>query len=413
MQFIADDDDSHSLHRHECQTFTSVRVRTAAVAWVSVAAGAFATVQNVRLEKRRRYPGRLVTIFGAAILLFNLTVAMGLVVDFKQLDWGRGSNYKYHYERDDERGDEQWYDVCTAQGVVVEFALVCCLCYACWLCLSFFNVIDQRLRLQRRALFNNASEDGRRALRREAALHSLIALLALGVGLVAAHNGDIVANSGIIACWVGGGTYHQLYYYYIAMTLVLGVGLVHSAVATRRLWRVLRGAGPDDMWTAENRPLRRVVYGNIAWTFTTTFAVVVPLVDVVLDSKLTCELAQICTSMYGIFFLLCYSVVPAYLERIFERARVLSTASVSVDGGGTLNRGLLLDEDEYAYAAAAYFDGEERRGSSREEQGQQQEEGREGEGESTSSRQVDEAAAVSALGAAPPKVVGAYVGWSH
>ena len=75
----------------------------------------------------------------------------------------------------------------------------------------------------------------RRALRREAALHSLIALLALGVGLVAAHNGDIVANSGIIACWVGGGTYHQLYYYYIAMALVLGVGIVHSEVATWRL----------------------------------------------------------------------------------------------------------------------------------------------------------------------------------
>ena len=247
------------LNRHRqgsCVTYHHVRVQTAVVASASALAAAFATVQNIRLEKRRRYPGRLVTIFGASILLFNLSVALGLCVDFKQLDWGKESNYKYHYERDDEHGDKQYYHFCTAQGVVVEFALVCMLCYACWLCVSFFNVVKMRVMLQR-AIMGGAF-DGRRALQREGVLHCLVLLVSLGSGLLAAGRGDIVANSGIVACWVGGGKYRQLYYYYIAMALVLGVGIVHSVVATWRLWHVLRGAGDEDMWTSSNRPLRRV-----------------------------------------------------------------------------------------------------------------------------------------------------------
>ena len=40
-------------------------------------------------------------------------------------------------------------------------------------------------------------EDGRRALRREAALHSLIALLALGVGLVAAHKHELAVPAAL------------------------------------------------------------------------------------------------------------------------------------------------------------------------------------------------------------------------
>lgn len=85
------------------------------------------------------------------------------------------------------------------------------------------------------------------------------------------------------------------------------------------------------------------MYGNIAWTVTTTFVGIVPLVDIIIDSKLTCELAQISSSLCGVFFLLCYTVVPAYLERIFERTRLLSR-SVSgdyADGGTTYRQGLL------------------------------------------------------------------------
>ena len=85
------DDDGHLLHPHgACETYEDVRVQTASVAWVSVVS--VSVVLGIMLCRkdqinRRRYPGRLVPCFGCSILLFNLMVASGLVIDFEQLNW--------------------------------------------------------------------------------------------------------------------------------------------------------------------------------------------------------------------------------------------------------------------------------------------------------------------------------------
>ena len=128
-------------------------------------------------------------------------------------------------------------------------------CYATWLPIAFFNVIAGRFKFQLLSA-SYAHPSGRR---REFMIHAAIWAGALGVSLGAAAEGVMETRSGIIACWVSGpGPYGQLYYYYIWMTIALTVGVVHSVVATMRVWRILRGAGTEEVWTVAHRPLRRV-----------------------------------------------------------------------------------------------------------------------------------------------------------
>ena len=80
------DDDDDKLHPpHTCTTYNNVRVNTTVISWISVLVGGIVLGLNLTRDDRRRYPGRLVPLFGFSIFLFNLTVALGLVVDFKQV----------------------------------------------------------------------------------------------------------------------------------------------------------------------------------------------------------------------------------------------------------------------------------------------------------------------------------------
>jgi len=289
-------DDDPKLHMHTCTTYDSVRKISAMVAFVSAAAALAVIVTSIwGNDRRRRYPGRLVTCFGAAIFLFDLNVALGWTVDFRQLDWGNGSNYHIFYPHDD-NGDRQWYDLCTAQGAVTQFSLMCMACYACWVGIAFFKVVSTRLSLVRLIM---SYEEQNHAIG-EVLTHVAILLVSAGTAAAAAVNRDVGANSGIVACWVEGYEYQQLYYYYFFMATILGSGVVFSLVATARLWNVLSSAGPADMWEVEHRPLRRIIYGNLVWSVSVGFTGVVPLVDLLTLSHLRAS-CQTCRAARAVF----------------------------------------------------------------------------------------------------------------
>jgi hypothetical protein len=334
---MIDKDDEPTLHMHECTTYETNRKIIVVVSCVSVLAAAGATYRNAYVDDRRqRYPGRLVTCFGLSILLLNLTVALGWLIDFKQLDWGEESNYHYFYPYDDE-GDSIYYNICTAQGAVVEFSLICTVVYACWICVAFYNAVRTRFSLARLTM----GYEQKSSVMHEVGAHASIVFGALAVSAYAAWSGTIGSNSGIIACWVEGYEYQQVYYFYLPMTVVIGFGMALSFTATLKLWRVLKSAGRNDMWAENHRPLRRVIYGNIAWALSTIICGTIPAVDIWEDTNLTCLMANISTSMTGVLFLVDYTIVPYYLERCFEREWQLSIAGPQ--GGGYARFG----EDEY------------------------------------------------------------------
>jgi hypothetical protein len=198
------------------------------------------------------------------------------------------------------------------------------MCYACWLGIAFFNVVNTRFKLH--VLILSYEESG--SLCKEAMVHVFILLGSAGAAAVAAFKGDIGSNSGITSCWIEGYEWQQVYYYYGFMVIGVGCGVVTSFVATARLWWVLSSAGPTDMWDAAHRPLRRVIYGNAAWSVFCMVIAVVPIVDVVVLTKFTCWLANISCCTCGILFLLAYYVVPNYLEGCFERQHIRNSTSL-------------------------------------------------------------------------------------
>ena len=52
------------------------------------------------------------------------------------------------------------------------------------------------------------------------------------------------------------------------------------------------------------------VYGNVAWTTFMTIVAGVPIVDIIVDTDFMCQLAQITSSLCGLFWALCYTVIP-------------------------------------------------------------------------------------------------------
>eukprot|EP00618_Florenciella_parvula_P002458 CAMPEP_0119481228 /NCGR_PEP_ID=MMETSP1344-20130328/9670_1 /TAXON_ID=236787 /ORGANISM="Florenciella parvula, Strain CCMP2471" /LENGTH=286 /DNA_ID=CAMNT_0007515597 /DNA_START=39 /DNA_END=898 /DNA_ORIENTATION=+ len=131
------------------------------------------------------------------------------------------------------------------------------------------------------------------------------------------------------------------------------IGMVHSVLATSRVWRMLYWwGGSVHMWSAEHRPLRRVVYGNIAWTLAVTILCTVPTIDIIVDSYFTCTAAQISSSMFGLIWALCYTVIPAYLERVFETRHDKVVKFNSVDGS-TL--GSHISQRSTAFTGSAYI----------------------------------------------------------
>ena len=47
------------------------------------------------------------------------------------------------------------------------------------------------------------------------------------------------------------------------------------------------------------------VYGNVAWTTFMTIVAGVPIVDIIVDTEFMCQLAQITSSLCGLFWALC------------------------------------------------------------------------------------------------------------
>jgi hypothetical protein len=320
------DDDSRELH-YDCTTYTDVRVHSSIAAWIALAAVSYATAKNLWGDDRRlRYPGRLVTCFGGAILLFDLCLASSWLMGFKQLDWGKKSHYHFYHDDDDE---QFWFQACNVQGSIVQFSLTCTAAYCTWLSVAFFNVVQDRFTLNR--VIVETGDVKRNRLNREIKTHAFILIGSAGVAAFTAFNGDIGANAGIIACWIQGGSQDgqnkQIYYFYVWMIIAVGVSMVFSGFAIVQLRRVLRSAGNGDMWSQRHRPLRRVVYGHLSWAVSTVAVISIPIAEFIYSTYGTCELATVNAALFGVYFLFDYSVAPYLLERMFERIRE-STASI-------------------------------------------------------------------------------------
>jgi len=321
---IHEDDTHEYVFEHECTTFHNVRMRVGIIACISVAASLYATIKNIWGDDRRlRYPGRLVTFYGAAILLFNLSMAISLPFGFKQLEWGKRSNSIANNEGRDMDSSEAkfWFHACTVQGSLVQFSLSLTAAYSTWLSIAFYIVIRDRFTLNRVIVETRESQKN---LRQELAIHAAIISGSAGVSVFAAFNGDIGVNSGLVACWVEGYIHHldlQFYYFYIWMLLSVCGGLFFSIGATRRLWQVLNSAGSySARWSPLHRPLRRVVFGQVAWIFTTVFALTLGVVDFAFPPTVaTCEAANINIAFFGVYYFVDYIAVPYLLDRVLER----------------------------------------------------------------------------------------------
>jgi hypothetical protein len=164
--------------------------------------------------------------------------------------------------------------------------------------------------------------------------HVFVVSCSAGVTLWVSFNEKVGTNSGIISCWtITSSAQWNYFYYFMAVSLLLGV--FTSIIATRRLYEVLHSNGPEDEWTVENRPLRRVVYGNMVWTLGIVFTGAVPVVDSLTggEQQLFCWLANISVTSVGCSFVVAFDVLPYYLEKFAERARETSVQSLKHAAG--------------------------------------------------------------------------------
>jgi len=240
---------------------------------VAVIIGLMCTLSNLfdsEQKARRVFPGRLVTILGVIITTLEGTICMGWFVDWKQL------SYRFDDDNDDDEnglGDdvdenERHMSLCLVQGFLFQTCLMGMVCYSFWLCLTFYHVIGSRHR------HNLFLESVKRNWRVEMAVHGFIALFCLSLAGGAVAGNLISGSSGAPSCWIERMDY-QLYFFYIAMVLALGAGIVFSVKATSELCRIQQGGGapgssmanpPDQPTEARPLALRRVVWGNVAWT---------------------------------------------------------------------------------------------------------------------------------------------------
>jgi hypothetical protein len=155
--------------------------------------------------------------------------------------------------------------------------------------------------------------------------HAVILCGSLGVSLCAAFTGHVGPGAGISACWIQPHG-SQAYFFYAIMAPVILCGVIFSLVSSWRLWLILRRVPDlvDDDWTARHRPLRRVVYGNIVWTFSVIVVGAIPVLDYVMKNKVMCWLANVNVSILGVIFVVDFYVLPFYLERCLERTRPVS-----------------------------------------------------------------------------------------
>lgn len=324
-----------------CVGEANLRHTCAALSLVSSLALAWSIAENLcARESRRRYPGRLIPILGIYMLLLELSVSFGFFTDYAQLDWSADD------ENDDStHADHFWKRVCIAQGVLVETALLCMASYSLWINVALNYVVGRRHEPHR--VLRQLSS--RSTLRTEMLIHGLILLGALLVSAVAFRKKVIGGKyTGIAACWVDQNRFHPLteyQYFYAPMAVALSVGVGLAGWTSVRLWRVLVGSGPRQ-WSARTRPLRRALFGNMAWTASLVLVGAIPILDNVLKLEGFCWLANVNVSAIGLLLVFDFDVLPAYLERCFESAAHrgdVSTADAAHSAPGLEADGLGLD----------------------------------------------------------------------
>ena len=194
---------SYDSHDHlNCESQTTLRNAAGGISFLSCIAVSIVIYCNVSVKSCRRYPARIVTFLGGSLFLFDLTIALGWSVGFKQLD------YDSSVEPYDKTlySDRFWRRSCNAQGMLLQVALVGMAAYATWISLAFFAAVTTSATARRASLADEgrAERAARRAaaLKREYRLHGAIAMAAMGSAAVSLWQGSLGWNSGFVSCWV-------------------------------------------------------------------------------------------------------------------------------------------------------------------------------------------------------------------
>jgi len=304
-----DHDSPTCFHHDPVRTANGIMATTATIALI------YATYLNLTNKARLRYPGRLVTCLGFGLILVSITLAVGLPFKFKQMDWDKGGSYKDHGNYDTLDPEERmWKHICVVQGGVFETGLLLIALYSAWICFAFFSVIGKRFQFQK------MRRDIQDSTKQETLIHIVIVLGSIAAGFAAVLKGEVGWDTGVAACWVESRS-AQLSYYYGIMGLSLGTGVMFSVISTCRLWDILKSVGPERLWSEKHRPLRRVVYGNIFWTIGVVLASCVPILDFIIGGNLLCVLANLFLNGLGWVYVLCFSILPVYLERCLESSK--------------------------------------------------------------------------------------------
>jgi hypothetical protein len=272
----------------DCCKKPTLRLCAGVASSISSAVVAWAIVQNLWFNKARaRYPGRLVSFLGIPLFVLNTALASGWIFgNDEQLDYLSNTSEQYA---------QYWERACMIQGGVVQAALMVMPAYSVWICITFFNVIVVR---HKPNLFRRDLKRSRNVYI-ELSMHAVIVMGSLGVAVATTVNGYMGPDTGVASCWLESRD-HQWTYFYYFMAVSLTTGIVFSVVSTYRLWEVLSSVGAEDMWSERNRPLRRVVYGNVGWTIGVVACGSIPVIDILVDTMALCWLANFSMSLLGL-----------------------------------------------------------------------------------------------------------------
>jgi hypothetical protein len=109
----------------DCTGNSTLRLICGIAACCSSIVSLVATIRNLLfIPARVRYPGRLISLLGIAIMLLDFATATGFLVGYRQLE-------------NNSSGNLLWQRACVIQGAVVEAALILMAAYSFWVCLGF------------------------------------------------------------------------------------------------------------------------------------------------------------------------------------------------------------------------------------------------------------------------------------
>ena len=108
----------------DCTDNSVLRLTCGVAACCSSIVTLVATIHNIMFyPARARYPGRLISLLGIAIMLLDLTTAAGFLLGYRQIDESSSDS-------------EFWKRACIIQGTIVEAALIFMAAYSFWVCLG-------------------------------------------------------------------------------------------------------------------------------------------------------------------------------------------------------------------------------------------------------------------------------------